>query len=278
MTAPRSTRSSCRRLPIFSIVGLILLVSVLSADPETEYMEFRFHAGLPGNQSGVTPAGRIGAAGAVQMAIPVAYTPAKYGFVIDANTGMSGRSLTLEYHDDEVNGSLSFGLGLLEPGRGLYVSYMATSISNEPVWALQHQLYGRPAEYAPDGKGDTLGIAIGGIDLNNQRASSSSAPRDGDARSFYVVATDQLAAGSDTLYGTLGVGTGRYEGLFGGLCYRPDDRFAVFAEYDSLGVNCGMTYALKDADSRDNFILFLGAAEADTRYTSYGVSYTFVGR
>ncbi len=265
-----------RRLLVWGPAAMLvaMALSTASADPKTEYMQFRFHAGVPGNQSGVTPMGQVGAAGAVQMAIPVAYTPSKNNYVIDANTGMQGQGFQFAYHDKEANGSLNFGLGLLEPGHGLYVSYMATSIDWEPAWAIQYQIVGNPSEDEASGKGNTLGVAIGGIDLNNMRAASVQAPFAGDARSYYIVATERFGSSDEPLYATLGLGTGRYSGLFGGLSYRPTDRLAVFAEYDSLGINGGVTYALKSAQSRDNWILFLGIADAKTHFMSYGLSYT----
>ena len=270
-----TTLKRCACLLALSALTMALVASTACADPKSEYMEFRFHAGVPGNQSGVTPMGRVGAAGAVQMAIPVAYTPAKDNYVIDANTGMQGDGLKFAYKDADANGSLNFGLGLLEPGHGLYVSYMATSIDWEPVWAIQYQVIGNPSEDDIYDEGDTLAVAVGGIDLNNQRAANVSAPFEGDSRSFYIVATERFGSEDKPLYATLGIGTDRYEGLFGGVCYRPSDRMAVFAEYDSIGINGGLTYALKDAESRDNWILFFGIADADPDYLSYGISYTF---
>jgi hypothetical protein len=152
---------------------------------------------------------------------------------------------------------------------------MATSIDWEPVWAIQYQVIGDPVDpYDVYDEGNTLAVAVGGIDLNNQRASSVTAPFDDGGRSYYIVATERFGSEDQPIYATLGLGTDRYEGLFGGVCYRPSDRLAVFAEYDSLGVNGGLTYALKDAESRDNIIFFFGIADADTDYLSYGVSYT----
>ena len=77
------------------MVAAMSAVSVVSADRLREYYEFRFHSGLPRNNSGVTPEGRVGAAGAAQLAMPVAYTPCKGNYVVSANVGMTVQLLRL---------------------------------------------------------------------------------------------------------------------------------------------------------------------------------------
>ncbi len=254
------------------IVAMLSAVSLVSADRLREYYEFRFHSGLPGNNSGVTPDGRVGAAGAVQLAMPVAYTPCKGNYVVSANVGMVDDGLAFDYRGDDVNGNLNFGAGLLQPGRGLYVSYMPTSEDWEPVYNLQWQLHEEDDKWPA--------VAIGGMDLTNQRAASLARPLAGDARSYYVVGTKQLGSAEHPLYVSAGVGTDRFDGLFGGACYRFDDRLAFSAEYDSLGVNACVTYGLKhQADwlppkykSTSNVVLFFGIA--DMSKLTYGLTYT----
>ena len=63
--------SKCSRIRASSLsLALTVLVvagvaSLGMADTQTEYMEYRYHSGLPGNNSGVTADGKVGAAGAV---------------------------------------------------------------------------------------------------------------------------------------------------------------------------------------------------------------------
>ncbi len=262
--------SKCSRIRAsgLSLVFTALLVAgvtaLATAGPQTEYKEFRYHSGLPGNNSGVTADGKVGAVGAVQMCVPVAYTPSKNTYVIDANVGMQKSGLTLAYRGTEANGTLNFGLGFGRPGRGLYFSYMVTAYQWEPVYNVQWQV--RPKDDAGPA------IAIGGIDLTNQRASSSKRPFVGDARSYYVVATEQFGSEEHPIYATLGLGTGRFKGAFGGLCYRLDEKLALSAEYDSLGVNGCVTYGLKEPTSDSNLVLFFGIADLDK--LSYGLTYT----
>ncbi len=249
---------------VLTVVLVVSVAATATADPQSEYMEFRYHSGLPGNNSGVTPEGKVGAAGAVQMCIPVAYTPCRDTYVIDANCGMEQGGLTLDYHEEEVNGTLNFGIGFGSPGHGVYLDYMVTSDEWEPVYNVQVQV--RPNDESGPA------IAIGGIDLVNQRAASNKHPFAGDSRSFYLVATDQFGTEEHPIYATLGVGTDRFKGAFGGLCYRFDERLALSAEYDGLGVNSCATYGLKGPSSSSNAVLFFGIADLDR--LSYGVTYT----
>ena len=254
------------------ILAALSAVSVVSADRLGDYYEFRFHSGLPGNNSGVTPEGSVGAMGAVQMAVPVAYTPTKGNYVVSANVGMTGSGFALDYHDKDVNGNLNFGIGFLQPGRGLYFSYMATSEDWEPVYNLQWQVRAEDEDWPA--------IAIGGMDLTNQRAASQTRPRAGDARSYYLVGTKQLGSEEHPIYLTAGFGTDRFDGLFGGACYRFDDRLALAAEYDTLGVNACVTYGLMSQPEyipprfrrTTNVVFFFGIA--DMSKLTYGLTYT----
>ena len=254
------------------VVAAISAVSVVSADRLREYYEFRFHSGLPGNNSGVTPEGRVGAAGAAQLAMPVAYTPCKGNYVVSANVGMTGGGIAFDYHDADVNGNLNFGAGLLQPGHGLYLSYMVTSEDWEPVYNLQWQVRAEDDDWPA--------LAIGGIDLTNQRAASLDKPLAGDARSYYLVGTKQFGSPEHPLYLTAGLGTARFEGLFGGACYRFNDKLAFSAEYDTLGVNACVTYGLRAQRQEmhpifrrtSNVVLFFGIA--DMSKLTYGLTYT----
>ncbi len=240
------------------------ICSLAVAGPFDEYIEFRYHSGVPGNQSGVTIDGKVGADGAVQMAIPLAFTPCSGNYTIDANVGCDGGGMKFDYKGPDVNGTLNFGLGFGNPGHGVCVGYMGTSDEWEPVYNLQWQI--RPYdEYGP-------AVAIGGIDLTNQRAASAKTPFAGDARSYYVVVTDQVASDEKPIYMTLGAGSGRFEGAFGGLCYRVNRRLAVAAEYDTLGINGGISYGFSRPEKNDNLVFFVGIA--DLRQMTYGLTYT----
>ncbi|MFP3903402.1 MAG: hypothetical protein ACLFWB_04070 [Armatimonadota bacterium] len=248
-----------------AVVGVIVMATPVAAEPFQDYYEYRFSSGLPGNNAAVAPGGHVGIRGAAQMAIPVAYTPSKGTIAIDANNGMARGGLTLDWHGPRSNGTLNLSFGLLEPGRGLYAAYMCTSDKGEPAYNLQYQL--RPE----DDQGPA--VAVGVLDLVNQRASTLERPFAGDARSFYVVATREFETGQRPLFATFGYGTDRFDdGPFAGLCYQVSDRFSVSAEYDGLGTNACFNYSLKDADSKDNFILFGGIADMDQ--LAYGLTYT----
>jgi hypothetical protein len=249
---------------VLVIIGLLFTATMAVADFR-EYPEYRFSSGLPGNNAAVGPGGTVGIEGAAQMTIPVAYTPSEGTLALDANVGMQNEGITLAYKGEEANGTFNFAFGFLEPGHGLYAAYMCTSEDGEPAINFQYQL--RPE----DDKGPAL--AVGVLDSVNQRTSDRKKPFQGDARSFYLVATKQLDTGDRPLFGTLGYGSDRFgDGPFAGLCYRATDRLSLSAEYDGLGANACFNYALKEPGSEENFILFGGSADMDR--WSYGITYT----
>lgn len=248
------------------VIAVFALMSTVAGAANLEdYPQFRFHSGLPGNNSGVMPDGRVGADGAVQMSIPVAYTPCEGNYVLDLNLGMINGGFTIGYDQDDQNGTLNLGIGFLRPGHGLYASHMAVSEDNEPSYQLQWQVL--------DEDEKTPAIAIGGLDLNNQREVSQYKKFDGGGRSGYVVATKHVdLEGDDDLYLTLGLGSGRYKGHFGGACYRFNDQLALSLEYDTLGYNSCVTYGLKGPEATDNYVMFLGVG--DMSRAAYGLTYT----
>lgn len=261
----RSTQSyGAQIICALLIIGLLSTATMVAADFR-EYPEYRFSSGLPGNNAAVGPGGAVGIEGAAQMTIPIAYTPSKGTIAIDANTGMEDSGLELAYKGEEANGTLNFSFGFLEPGHGLYAAYMCTSEDGEPALNFQYQL--RPE----DEQGPA--VAVGVLDLINQRTSDRTKPLLGDARSVYLVATKRLDTGGRPLFGTLGIGSDRFDdGPFAGLCYRASERLSLSAEYDGLGANACLNYALSDPGSEDNFVLFGGIA--DMHRLSYGITYT----
>lgn len=255
------------KITLTLLCTVLLVPGLLWAHPVEdlyEYYQFRFSSGLPGNNWTISPDGQVGAAGPSQMAIPVAYTPSRGNFVLSANVGMSRGGLHLRWKGRDANGTFVPAFGIGRPGRGFYATYMLTGHKGEPAYNGQWQ-------FMPEGE-NWPALAIGGIDVRDQRASTQYRPFDGDAQSFYLVGTKQVKTEKFPTYATVGVGTGRFQGIFAGLSTRIDDRFTLAAEYDTLGVNANMTYSLKDPDSRDNYTLMFGVA--DLRYMSYGLTYT----
>ena len=85
-----------------------------------------------------------------------------------------------------------------------------------------------------------LTLAAGGFDLTDQID-----------QSVYVVGTHDLGAGIISPHGQLthpqvhvGLGSGRLEGLFGGVSVTYNAKTDLMAEYDGAGVNVGVRWAL----------------------------------
>ena len=240
------------------------LVFAYPAEDLYDYYQFRFDSGLPGNNWTVSPEGKAGGAGPAQMAIPIAYTPCAGNYILDANVGMADSGLTLGWHGDKINGTLNPAFGLGKPGNGIYLAYTLTGDKGEPSYNWQWQILAE--------EGSKPAVAIGGMDMSNQRAATQHRPLSGEARSFYAVATKQVSADRHPTYATVGLGTGRFKGPFAGVCTRFHPRATVAAEYDTLGVNANITYAFRDPQEDHNFTMVLGVA--DLGYLSYGLTYT----
>lgn len=260
------THSTC--LGILTLLVAMLTAPALApafmAEDLRDYYQFRFDSGLPGNNWTVTPEGTAGGRGPAQMAIPIAYTPCEGTFILDANVGMSRGGLRFGYKGNDFNGTLNPAFGLGKPGQGIYVAYTLTGHKGEPSYNWQWQVL-------PENE-DRPAVAIGGIDMVNQRAATQDRPFGGEARSFYAVATKQISEDRYPTYATVGLGTGRFKGLFAGVCTRFHDRATLAAEYDTLGINANVTYALMNPDDNDNLTLVFGIA--DLNYLSYGLTYT----
>lgn len=222
-----------------------------------EYPQFRYLSGLPGGGFGVDYDGTVGFAGAMQMTIPVGYTPASGNWVLVGAAGAVNGGLQIDLGGDDVNGSAVLGAGFGKPENALWLAHMSTgdNLISEPAYNLQWQLLPETAEHA--------GVAVGVVDLLNMRPERLSHIFEGGGRSFYAVATRQAGTPDHPQYWTIGFGTGRYNDRpFGGLCYQASDRLKLMAEYDGFNPNVA---AAGDLWSNDQWhaIGFLGLIDLD---------------
>ncbi|MFP4250311.1 MAG: hypothetical protein ACLFU7_11675 [Armatimonadota bacterium] len=256
MRAPSTTLMIC-----LAFVALTILPGL--ADPEfNRYAEFRYTSALPGGGFGVTPDGVPGFEGAMQLNVPVAYTPHR-GAVI----GYSSASFDSTFHIDtegaQINGTGIIGIGLGKPGYGLFLVEMPTSIEWEPAQNLQQQIM-------PEGRKQPA-VAVGMQDIFENRDEALGQPHNTD--SPYIVATKQWDGAERPVYLTLGYGKGRFDAsFFGGVCWRPMDRLTVSAEYDGFNPNASIAYDLSDVLVEDTMLY---AGMVDLERAVIGMTYVY---
>lgn len=223
--------------------ALLLVPLVATAAEFMDYPEFRYASGLPGGSNGVTPEGRIGFDGAMQVNIPVGYTPGWGNFMLTGSVGAVNGGFPDSYAGHNNNGTLTAGFGMFHKYK-TWISEMGTGKAAdnlEPVENVQ-------VEIIPEGE-HCPGISVGVVDIFDRRAASRTRPFDTGGRSFYVVATREGGTEEKPFYYTLGFGSGRFnDGPFGGISYQPLPRVKVMAEYDGWVGNVGAAYDVVRSD------------------------------
>ncbi len=228
----------------------------------SEFPEFRYQSALPGGGWGVTPGGEPGFAGALQLNVPVAYTPHQ-GVIIGYSCASFNTSPRFAFGGARSNGTATLAVGLGRPGHGIYLCEMGTGKEWEPAENIQVQLMpedrGRPA------------IAFGIQDVFSQRNRSCPPVNRGGGSSPYLVSTFQANTAERPTYLTLGMGWGRFHSRpFGGVSYRAAERVTLTAEYDGYNVNAGAAYDLSSA-LVEHTTIFVGFVDLDR--TEVGFTY-----
>jgi hypothetical protein len=192
-------------------------------------IQFSAISALPGGGFGITREGLIGPGGAMQVNIPVAYTPRKPTLLIGGYAAQNtpGDSITT---DIGRNGTGMIGGGGKLGGRGIWLSRMLIStvslVGGDSSYNASVELAGETATRPA--------IAFGFQDIKGTFK-----------RSPFVVATKSVGD-EKPLYLTLGVGGGRFNGsrVFGGVSYSPVRKLSLAAEFDGVQANLGATFAL----------------------------------
>lgn len=250
-------------------VAVALVVSlplVASAAEFEEFPQFRYSSGLPGGGYGVTPEGGVGFNGALQMNIPVAYTPSSGNYTVSAVSAATNGGVELGMAGPDVNGTLTVGLGFGPPEAGLYVGLMATGKGDwgEQAHNVQYQLLRETAKRPA--------VAVGVVDVFDMRPAKQSEIFEPGGRSFYVAATRRAGSASHPLYYTLGFGNGRFNNRpFGGVSYQVTNRVKASAEYDGWNPNVGAAW---DFVRHDDLHGLLNIGVVDMNRLTVGVTLT----
>jgi hypothetical protein len=241
---------------ILALFALLIATGLASAAPEVlkEFHDFRYVSCLPGNGFGVTPEGRAGFDGALQMNIPVAYTPCWGNWIAGAWSGSTEKwRVHLGSSGPNIDGMAMVAAGFGPSGHGFYFANVFTSRQGDICYNAQYQItrdnWDKPA------------FAVGVLDLSDRRDESTSVHR--GARSFYGVATGRLGTEKKFLYITLGYGNGKFNSRpFGGISWPVSPNVTLYTEYDGFQINSGVALSPHDRldDARWNAVLLAGLA------------------
>ena len=236
-------------------------------DQWMEYYTFRHSSTLPGMLFGVTPQGQIDFSGALQQNIPVAHTPSWGNYVIGGNSGSNSASLPTKLSGGSVNGTGFAGVGLGQPGHGVYLSWMDTGTDMAEAWNLQVQVV--------PGSEERVALAVGVIDALNEREKYWDEHH--NARSVYATATGRFRpADRRPVYWTLGLGSGRFDSVvFGGVSVPADDHLRLVAEWDGFGANLGAAYALNGAGNHRDWDAIGYLGWTNLQHPMVGLTFTW---
>jgi len=233
-------RRTCLLLEVAtSLLGLSATGWARDLPPSQQYVNI---SGLPGGGQPLDPLGRATweGPGAVQLNIPLAFTPSRgywsvgawAGGCVPPFRGASEPEIPLASGHFR-NGTALIGAGMGRPGRGIYVGDMFKSRRLDQAYNLQWQAVHSTAGAA--------GIAIGMQDVTDAERG---------ARSLYVVASKIFARKPRSPALTLGCGGGRFRHrIFAGFSLQLNKRAYGTVEYDGLQYNGGFVLQVWRAKS-----------------------------
>lgn len=233
--ARRATRTPRVGDYVAALGGLALVLSAKSHPATTAEkafvgdQQYSVISPFPGGGYSVRPDGELRPGGAMQVNIPVAYTPSRLSGALSVDVAQTRSGNSLFSGEGGRNGTFTLGVGFPVAGRGVWLSRMFLSGVS---FSGGDRAYCALVQLAPETRG-VPAIAVGIQDATNARI-----------RSPFIVATKQL--GDKPVFATVGLGRGRFSGssVFGGISYSPVERVSLAAEYDGLQINLGAGYAL----------------------------------
>jgi hypothetical protein len=258
------------RLCLTIALMVVMGGTLAAADYSGGYADFRDHSGLPGGGYGVSTDGRVGFAGAVQLSIPIGYTPGAGEYAAAGSATKEG-GIPTDIGDDDVNSTLASGFGTTIRGHELWIADMEIGSGGWSAYNVQLRVLSE--------RGTRPGVSIGVVDVLNGTPSFTTP--DHGARSCFVAATRQLGDAEHPVWGTLGLGDGRFhDRLFAGISYQATPRWKAMAEYDGWGVNVGTAYDLGGGwhDGEWHTVLLAGLNDLDRVTVSLSVTRTGLRR
>lgn len=207
----------------FLVIVLAICLAVAPTLAKEPCAQYRNVSPLPGGGTALNAQGEPDGYGAVQINIPVAYTP-HWGYL---NAAIYNGAHPGAGENSNGSGILAMGFG----GRpSLYISGMQVS----HIWqeakavSLQTTLINE--------KGNVPAIAFGVQDLLNKEHSTT-------GRTYYGVATKSIQLAGRPAFVSLGFGDSRFLNQpFGGLSVPLGDKWNAIAEYDGFQPNVGATF------------------------------------
>jgi len=212
------------RLLLAALPLLLLRGPAAAADPSVQFANI---APLPGAGIALGPEGKPDGDGALQINIPVAYTPGADTFSLSVYGGG---------YIDQFNPKLQNGTAVFSAGFGgwprVFISAMQLSrllLTDSKALSAQVQVVRESSR--------TPAVAVGGQDLLNKEREL------GAARGFYAVATKSVHFRGGGLHLTIGYGTGRFlDHPFAGISAPLGDKFSAAVEYDGFQFNEGIAF------------------------------------
>ena len=221
------------------LVSLLLCLYIATAvvaleEPSPQYRNI---APLPGGGIALNAEGEPDGLGAMQINIPVAYTPG-WGF---ANLGVYKGT-----HDHVENVENDNGSGILSMGFFGYPRVYMSGMQVSHIWAEAKAVSGQV--FLMPETDNRPAFSLGMQDILMKEKGN---------RSLYGVFTKSVQVGKQDIFATAGYGAGRFlNHPFAGLSAPMGDKLNLAAEWDGFQLNAGIGWR---PGGRDGKVTLLGA-------------------
>lgn len=213
------------------ILSAVCISNSWSANmPCTQYANI---APLPGGGIALDQNGKPDGNGAIQMNIPVAYTPGENYFNIGVYSG--------EYLDNYSTDSEENGSGIIAFGFGTWPRFYGSAMAVSHWIATDNKSVSMQLQIVEESK-NLPALAIGVQDVLRKEWKQYHNIMNCD-EGYYAVATKRFAIKDKPLYASLGYGCGRFmNSPFAGLSYPVNDNMNLICEYDGYQINGGLAW------------------------------------